>query len=79
MDSPRRRHQNPHMQIESSAAHAAGGQHAAAGSLGATILSALAGYGFARFKFRGANGLFFAVMAVLMLVLHGSHLAPRSR
>jgi multiple sugar transport system permease protein len=41
--------------------------YAVLGAVGATILSALAGYGFARFKFRGANALFFLVMATLLV------------
>jgi multiple sugar transport system permease protein len=41
--------------------------YAVVGALGATILSALAGYGFARFRFRGANALFFVVMATLLV------------
>jgi multiple sugar transport system permease protein len=41
--------------------------YAVLGAVGATILSALAGYGFARFTFRGANALFFLVMATLLV------------
>jgi multiple sugar transport system permease protein len=41
--------------------------YAIVGAIGATILSALAGYGFARFQFRGANALFFLVMATLLV------------
>ncbi|MCU1471796.1 MAG: sugar transporter permease [Glaciihabitans sp.] len=41
--------------------------YAVLGAVGATILSALAGYGFARFRFRGANALFFLVMATLLV------------
>jgi multiple sugar transport system permease protein len=41
--------------------------YAVVGAIGATILSALAGYGFARFQFRGANALFFLVMATLLV------------
>ncbi len=41
--------------------------YALAGAVGATILSALAGYGFARFSFRGANALFFLVMSTLLV------------
>lgn len=41
--------------------------YAVAGAIGATILSALAGYGFARFRFRGANALFFLVMSTLLV------------
>ncbi|HEY0117237.1 MAG TPA: carbohydrate ABC transporter permease [Cellulomonas sp.] len=41
--------------------------YAVAGSIGATVLSALAGYGFARFSFRGSRALFFVVMASLLV------------
>ena len=41
--------------------------YAVLGAVGATVLSALAGYGFARFRFRGANALFFLVMATLLV------------
>jgi multiple sugar transport system permease protein len=41
--------------------------YAVVGAVGATILSALAGYGFARFRFRGSNALFFLVMATLLV------------
>lgn len=41
--------------------------YAFAGAIGATVLSALAGYGFARFSFRGVNALFFLVMATLLV------------
>lgn len=41
--------------------------YAIAGAVGATLLSALAGYGFARFRFRGANGIFYLVMATLLV------------
>ena len=41
--------------------------YALAGSIGATALSALAGYGFARFRFRGSRALFFVVMASLLV------------
>ncbi len=41
--------------------------YAGVGAVGATILSALAGYGFARFSFRGRNALFFGVMATLLV------------
>jgi multiple sugar transport system permease protein len=41
--------------------------YAIVGAVGATILSALAGYGFARFTFRGSNALFFVVMATLLV------------
>jgi len=41
--------------------------YAAAGGVGATILSAMAGYGFARFNFRGKNALFIFVVAALLI------------
>ena len=41
--------------------------YAGAGAAGATTLSALAGYGFSRFRFRGSNALFFLVMATLLV------------
>jgi multiple sugar transport system permease protein len=41
--------------------------YAGAGAIGATLLSALAGYGFARFRFRGANALFYLVMSTLLV------------
>ena len=41
--------------------------YAIAGAVGATALSALAGYGFARFSFRGSRALFFLVMASLLV------------
>jgi multiple sugar transport system permease protein len=41
--------------------------YAVAGAVGATVLSALAGYGFSRFRFRGANSLFYLVMATLLV------------
>lgn len=43
--------------------------YAVAGAAGAAILSALAGYGFARYRFRGANAMFFVVMATLLVPL----------
>ncbi len=43
--------------------------YALAGAIGATVLSALAGYGFSRYRFRGANAMFFAVMATLLVPL----------
>ena len=43
--------------------------YAIVGAVGATALSALAGYGFARFRFRGANSLFLLVMATLLVPL----------
>ena len=41
--------------------------YAVLGGGGATILSALAGYGFARYRFRGSKALFYLVMAALMV------------
>ena len=41
--------------------------YAGVGAIGATVLSALAGYGFARFKFRGRNALFLFVMSALLI------------
>jgi multiple sugar transport system permease protein len=41
--------------------------YAAAGAVGATVLSAMAGYGFARFNFRGRTALFLFVMAALLI------------
>jgi len=41
--------------------------YAAVGGIGATVLSAMAGYGFARFNFRGKNLLFVAIMAALLI------------
>ncbi|MBO0883719.1 MAG: carbohydrate ABC transporter permease, partial [Mycobacterium sp.] len=41
--------------------------YAVLGGLGATALSALAGYGFARYRFRGSRVLFYAVMAALLV------------
>jgi multiple sugar transport system permease protein len=41
--------------------------YAIVGAAGATLLSALAGYGFARFKFGGAKALFYVVMATLLV------------
>lgn len=43
--------------------------YAIVGAVGATVLSALAGYGFARFSFRGSNSLFLLVMATLLVPL----------
>lgn len=43
--------------------------YAVAGAVGATILSALAGYGFSRYRFRGANAMFFLVMSTLLVPL----------
>jgi multiple sugar transport system permease protein len=41
--------------------------YAVLGGGGATVLSVLAGYGFARYRFRGSNVLFYLVMAALMV------------
>jgi multiple sugar transport system permease protein len=41
--------------------------YAAVGGVGATILATLAGYGFARFHFRGSRGLFFFVISALLV------------
>ena len=41
--------------------------YALLGGVGATVLSALAGYGFARFRFRGSNALFSLVMSTLLV------------
>lgn len=41
--------------------------YALVGGIGSAILSALAGYGFARFQFRGVKGLFFFVIAALLI------------
>ena len=41
--------------------------YAVAGAIGATVLSALAGYGFSRFRFRGGNALFYLVMSTLLV------------
>ncbi|AMM19407.1 sugar ABC transporter permease [Frondihabitans sp. PAMC 28766] len=41
--------------------------YAVVGAVGATLLSALAGYGFSRYRFRGSNALFFLVMATLLV------------
>jgi multiple sugar transport system permease protein len=41
--------------------------YAGVGAIGATLLSALAGYGFSQFRFRGANALFYLVMATLLV------------
>lgn len=43
--------------------------YAIGGAVGATILSALAGYGFSRYSFRGANTMFLLVMATLLVPL----------
>lgn len=37
------------------------------GAVGATVLSALAGYGFATYRFRGSNALFFLVLSTLLI------------
>jgi multiple sugar transport system permease protein len=41
--------------------------YAVLGGGGATALSALAGYGFARYRFRGSRAMFYIVMAALMV------------
>jgi multiple sugar transport system permease protein len=41
--------------------------YAGVGAIGATVLSAMAGYGFARFNFRGRNALFLFVMSALLI------------
>jgi len=41
--------------------------YAGIGGIGATVLSAMAGYGFARFSFRGKNLLFISIMAALLI------------
>ena len=41
--------------------------YAVVGGIGTTVLAALAGYGFARFKFRGQRALFYTVLASLMV------------
>lgn len=41
--------------------------YAALGGVGATLFSAMAGYGFARFRFRGSKVLFFGVLASLFV------------
>jgi multiple sugar transport system permease protein len=41
--------------------------YALLGGGGATVLSTLAGYGFARYRFRGSQALFYVVMAALMV------------
>ena len=43
--------------------------YAFAGGAGATVLSATAGYGFARFRFRGNNALFMLVLSALLVPL----------
>jgi multiple sugar transport system permease protein len=43
--------------------------YAAVGGLGATLIATLAGYGFARFQFRGAKALFVFVVAALLVPL----------
>lgn len=43
--------------------------YAVVGAAGATVLSALAGYGFSRYRFRGGNAMFFLVMATLLVPL----------
>lgn len=41
--------------------------YAVLGGIGATLLSALAGYGFARYRFRGAKALFYVVISTLLV------------
>lgn len=41
--------------------------YAVGGALGATALSALAGYGFSRYRFRGSHALFYLVMSTLLV------------
>ena len=41
--------------------------YAVLGGCGATALSALAGYGFARYRFRARNALFYLMMGVLLV------------
>jgi multiple sugar transport system permease protein len=41
--------------------------YAALGGVGAAVLSTFAGYGFARYRFRGSKALFYLVMAALMV------------
>ena len=41
--------------------------YAGLGAIGATVLSSMAGYGFARFNFRGRTALFLFVMAALLI------------
>ena len=41
--------------------------YAAVGAGGATVLCALAGYGFARYRFRGANVLFYLTLSTLLV------------
>jgi multiple sugar transport system permease protein len=41
--------------------------YAVLGGIGATALSAFAGYGFARYSFRGSKAVFYAVMATLLV------------
>jgi multiple sugar transport system permease protein len=41
--------------------------YAGIGAIGATVLSSMAGYGFARFNFRGRTALFLLVMAALLI------------
>ncbi|HEX4789059.1 MAG TPA: carbohydrate ABC transporter permease [Actinospica sp.] len=41
--------------------------YAGLGAIGSTVLSAMAGYGFARFRFRGSNALFSLVMSTLLV------------
>jgi multiple sugar transport system permease protein len=41
--------------------------YALVGGVGATVLSALAGYGFARFAFRGSKAIFYLVLSTLLV------------
>ena len=43
--------------------------YAVLGGVGCTILSTLAGYGFARFSFRGAKAAFFVVISALLVTI----------
>ncbi|MCO5999049.1 carbohydrate ABC transporter permease [Actinoallomurus rhizosphaericola] len=41
--------------------------YAGIAGIGSTILSAMAGYGFSRYRFRGANSIFYLVMSTLLV------------
>ncbi|MCU1490959.1 MAG: binding-protein-dependent transport system inner rane component, partial [Acidimicrobiaceae bacterium] len=41
--------------------------YAVLGGVGATVLCSLAGYGFARYRFRGANALFYLILSTLLV------------
>ncbi len=41
--------------------------YALVGGIGATVLSTLAGYGFARYRFRGSKSMFYLIMATLLV------------